>query len=288
VIVLSMLYAFLMMFLRNEEIILGHLSMAMFVGVMSCFTVATLLLLDTLITDIPKRFKRRQLTKDFPTGVITDNLLDILYWVERKDTDWGSSKTAQIILPHLEKIAVALQSLADQMRIGDLATDFWYRQAMNQKADSVRNLKKWVLTPQPQTRTDFQKRISETLIQLLERNWDAFLAPEKPKEDQVDEEDKKAAQSEWRRSFGFRLWRTTRQIIAAFLPLIIVLVWLRYLPPITEPLASYITIFTIVWAVLAILHIIDPTAATEILEPVSKFVGAGLDRTKASKKSADQ
>lgn len=109
-------------------------------------------------------------------ATIVVSLLKIASEIEHATArQWGQSSFSRKLMASLEEIAICLER--DWWRglaASDMKTNEWSRNAASEMAVSIRNLKKWLLTPKPDTITNFRDRIIFNLVAVASGNWDAL------------------------------------------------------------------------------------------------------------------
>jgi hypothetical protein len=135
-------------------------------------------ILDGFIRFIIKKVKNAS----YPDAVLVYGLLQILSQVEKKPKQWADLVFKRQVINKLEEIARCVQyNLPRQLRSGDAGTDSWFKETTKQIAAALREQKKLILTPKPDSRDQFIAELSTNLIQATSGNWDGLkkVKPEK-------------------------------------------------------------------------------------------------------------
>ncbi len=106
---------------------------------------------------------------------IVDGIIEILVYEEAHPGDWARAKHKQHLLFRIEGLAICIeQHLPPRLLSADSDTDAWLKETMKRVATALRDKKKWILTPQENTRDDFLYNIASTLTFFVKGNWDAL------------------------------------------------------------------------------------------------------------------
>jgi hypothetical protein len=185
----------------------------------------------------------------YPDSVLIHHLVDTVYTIERAHQQWTELEVKRAVIANLEAMARCVETdLPRQLATGDVSTDIWLNDRAAQIAAALRSLKKWVLTPMLDTRTQLCERLLQTFAQILSGDWDAL-------ERAVPERVSRPARI--RSVFGATL-RLVRLVVVALLP--VSALWGYQVVTQTElPLPwSSLWLPTIGWAVLTLLILLDP------------------------------
>jgi hypothetical protein len=104
-----------------------------------------------------------------PEAVVADRLFRVLFELDQnKSRDLGSHEVKNSLIDLIESTAVAIETgMVKGSRTADPLTSVWFSNRMGQIAASVRDLKKWVLTPKEDTRPIFKEDLQRYLSKLL-------------------------------------------------------------------------------------------------------------------------
>src|SRR5258708_9902407 len=180
---------------------------------------------------------------------------------------YGDLFREKLVLNSLEEAATYAETyIPSRLRSKDAATDAWFKNSMGQVAASIRDKKKWVLTPKQDTYDILITNITVTLICIVNGNWDALERTDVFK----------GARSQTAPSFLSLLLRIFRTLVVAILPLSGLIVFLL------TPMANALTgttrdIFAILvslWFGITILRSIDKDfdAKFSILNDLRSFL----------------
>lgn len=140
--------------------------------------------------------------------------------------------------------------LPEQLRCGDIVTDAWLKEVMQEAANALREKKRWILTPKADTYGYLTRSLADMLLCVIGGDWDRL---ERIKYAQL------AHPYLWRT----RLFRTISLIVEATLPLLIgigVVVFhpLSNLFPIPGYIDGYLIIGPLFWGIITIVEALDP------------------------------
>ena len=109
-----------------------------------------------------------------PEAVVTDRMFRALFELDQnKSRDLSSHEVKSRMMDLIETTAVAIEvGMVTGCRMGDQATTIWFADRMARIAGAVRDLKKWVLTPKPDTRFHLQRKLADLLVQVIDGRWD--------------------------------------------------------------------------------------------------------------------
>jgi hypothetical protein len=102
----------------------------------------------------------------------------ILTRITKRPSKWGILEIQHELAGRLEIIASCLQHNLPCRLQSDGATDDWLQKMTTQMAAALRDLKKWVLMPKPDTRRQFITRVAETFVHAATGEWDALARSE--------------------------------------------------------------------------------------------------------------
>lgn len=197
----------------------------------------------------------------YPDYVITDRLIRILSLIERNPQRWGELQFKKELVLRLERIASHIaHDLPRQLRNEDAITDIWFADLAIKSAAAMRSLKKWVITPKPDTRDQLIARLARSLTLAATGNWDGL--------EQAQPEIPPGARRPW----FHRLASLLGRLLSAFS--LLILSWvLPYTPlALEQPLAGYLTLVGIGVAVFGITTMLDPSWVDK-LNALKEFMG---------------
>jgi hypothetical protein len=154
--------------------------------------------------------------------------------------------TAQIqfpcgLLALAEDAALCLETIPKRISALDRFSSKWNQQAYRRRASGIRDLKKWVLLPKPETRDYLERELLRVLLLAAIGDWDGLPQADLPQDAPVPF---------WRRTLML-----IRSIVIGAIPLVLVTVFGNKLP---EDFRKYLVGFASIWAVVHLLAGIDP------------------------------
>lgn len=150
---------------------------ALISGVMYFLLVAALSALVIGLSVLIGLYRRRR----YPVADFVDHLMLLLYELEQpKNRDLTQFPIKLRLLANLERAAASVERFRFPLPTGDTVTDAWFNEKTAQIAEAVRSLKRWVLTPKPDTHTHLKTRVALFLELAISGSWDAMpcVAPE--------------------------------------------------------------------------------------------------------------
>ncbi len=211
------------------------------------------ILLSGLTTTLLFRRWRRW---TYPDAVISDHMLQVLQILESPG-EWRSLAKRTEALKHLEDAAFAVEfGLPQRLRAADPVSDLWLRQRALRVAAAIRELKRWVSIPKPDTRTVLVARLKDNLASIARGDLDQLpeADPEKlPKR--------------------IRAMTIVRDSVVAVLPITSLFLLHRWIPSIFDPTAlNWLYAAFIIWAVAKLMAILDPRLTLEAVKSIADLV----------------
>ena len=117
----------------------------------------------------------------YPVADFVDHLMLLLRDLEeRRSQDLTQFPVKLRLFARLERAAASVERIRFLLPAGDMGTDGWFKEKTTQIAEAVRSLKRWVLTPKPDTDTHLKSRVALFLELAISGQWDAMpcVAPE--------------------------------------------------------------------------------------------------------------
>lgn len=178
-------------------------------------------------------------------------------------------KTRAEILANLEEAARSLEAMPAHFPPDDPIHMIWTPNVYGERADAIRDLKKWVLLPLDCTPHDLEAKIRAILLLLVAGNWGALDRVQVPK----------LAPLPW----WERVWYVARPLLIAILPpsLVVGIQWQHIQLP--APLDSWALPISLVWTAMCLLAALDPHFA----EKISTFKDLPSIFTRGSKEGKD-
>src|SRR4028119_850309 len=112
------------------------------------------------------------LRRSHPDALVVSVLSDAVIMVGREPKSWSNLRAKVELMDALERIARILErDIPRHMRTNDVHTDTWIQDRMVRTAAAVREFKKWVSTPQGDTRTALHDALSPILRNFAMGEW---------------------------------------------------------------------------------------------------------------------
>ena len=180
--------------------------------------------------------------------IIIRLLIDILHWIEKYP--WGTPQLVVNLIYNLDEIAtVLLTGVPRRYFQRDISTYLWLKDTNKQMAASTRNLKKWIITPKPDTREHFINWIVNALYCVATGNWDGW--------ERMEMEQLTAPQ------FRARLWYLIKTTLSALIPLALFLT-IQQIWSIDQTLVNTLGVLSFAWAVISLIALFDPQFGTKV------------------------
>jgi hypothetical protein len=211
-------------------------------GIFSLLTIS--IAIDALIYSMTESY----LCNHYAEGLVIHNILLIL-----SHTDFPND--VQYSLDFKIKSTNRLEYAADEienhlpkrLKTQNVKINAWFRMRCKEIAYALREKKKWILTPKPDTSEFFVRSLADFLIHFMQNEWDFLERMEVP-------------QKSIKERIISQLWRILRVLVIGLLP-IAILLWLQSEHLLTID-ANEIGI-AVVWAIVNLLWI-DPSAKDKI------------------------
>jgi hypothetical protein len=159
---------------------------------------------------------------------------------------WNELSWRRRIAIRIESIAQAIESCGVWMRrVGDANSAAWIQQQMARVAAGIRDKKKWLALPKPDTREQLLRAMGETFIALANCDWDSL----------PQQETSLLTRREILRDGVLRLRGV---LISISIPA--ALFWtIQYSPfAFKAPVRDYVTGFLLLWVLVVLLSAADP------------------------------
>ncbi len=190
---------------------------------------------------------------------LTDLLIDSIAYLERARR-WQEGGRKAGMVQHLEGVASCVErDLVWELEPRREDVVLWFRSTLAAKAEAVRQLSRWVLTPKSDTREHLLEELVTLLAASVRDDLDSFpLATE--------------SRVERRRTVWLRFTAAMSSIFSAVVPGAVV--WSAYkVQLLHDPWLGSGVIGSILWACVVVMGLIDP-AYGEHLESVNKLSDA--------------
>ncbi|HEY0097720.1 MAG TPA: hypothetical protein VGB76_02100 [Pyrinomonadaceae bacterium] len=222
------------------------------------FTLQTGFFLPTIfVLSVPGRLFFRSLESRKQAvqtrAFVIDELLNILHRHEEPGYEliWSEFTHRKWLAERLEAIASCMENHFPRYFItGVPEMDRWATLTASEMANGVRATIKWVFAPTRNTREEFKARIVKYFIAALASEWGKF--------DRVTAE--KLSRKEGLRA---RVVSVVTALFTAAVPILLLLL-VRRLQLVAEPLLTYLTVGSYIWAALSLLSHLDPHYNTKL------------------------
>jgi hypothetical protein len=234
-------YGFLQTAQRKHSYILLGLAYA---SIIALYTIILALAFLVAYTSWRRHADRRAMEKR-PQNVVVGALVEVIGICEK---DWDDLKKRGRALILLEQAANSVQhGLSYSMRAYDFDTHAWLLKETEKRAESIRNLKRLICLSSPESRKSLIEQCHTLLRRVLEGNWKDLPTVELPVASSV-------------MPWTVRLGQLARQLLNAFLPLLILFGLQALDVPLKEPAAPYLWAGAVAWALIGVILALDPTA----------------------------
>jgi hypothetical protein len=204
------------------------------------------------MADVLENKHLRSQNRLFPDTRLVGVIVRIAHNVEIYPQSWTDLNFKRWLMANLETAAVICEKyLPRQLRSGDPYTDFWEKEIAQQRAASIRALKKLIISPASDTREKFMAHAASALQSVASGNWENL---------ERSEPDRAQTPRVWRS----RLINFARAIIVSLLPWLLFWLIQQTSFAIDDPLSGYLKIGALVWTILSLLSAFDPTFSAKI------------------------
>jgi hypothetical protein len=177
---------------------------------------------------------------------IVNPLFFILFNTEGNPRRWTDARFRSEINSQLEEAATTVEvALPKILRARDAATQVWAKQKFAEIANSIRELEKWVITPQQDTLHDLRIQVAQRIACIAGGNWDGLARLP------VERVTREVRMLRWKNYAATAL--------VALAPLLLWLVLQETKVEVGSGFGEVITILTFVWAMVVLLQLLDPT-----------------------------
>src|SRR5262249_39412746 len=146
----------------------------------------------------------------------------------------------------------------------------WFRARANRWAAAVFELKKWVLSPMPDTYHHFIDRIASMLVQVIEGTWDRWDSFDMPATNPAAR----------RRVWLVRTGTATRVLIVTFTPAVLLIILQHSRYALSGPAATSAGLIAFAWVGITLLTTLDPAYSGKIavLKDLTGIAGGSVSR----------
>jgi len=184
-----------------------------------------------------------------PEAIIVFNLLLVM-----RRLDQGSLKSffsKPMLVTRLEYAALFIEKYIYKiLKTSDEGTNLWIMERTRQIADGIREKKKWVYTPKPDTAQKLAESLADFLICFLCNEWDSLERVEITKASQK------------KMNWVMQSYTTAQNLTFGLLPLGILL-FLQKTDLVAIPISDSIIGIAVIWAIVSLLWL-DPSAKDKI------------------------
>lgn len=194
--------------------------------------------IDYLISE----WANRQINNKFPETIIVNNILIVMKKLDEGMLSNFYLKT--MFVKRLEYAALYLEKyIYEHLKTTDELTNEWIKERTHQIASAIRDKKKWVYTPRPDTSLYLMRSLADFLIHFLRNEWDFLERVDMPKV---------AQRGIWKA----QALALVRNLIFGLLP-ISTLLLLQYTKIVSKPFSDSIIGIATIWAIVNLLWL-DP------------------------------
>ena len=206
--------------------------------------ILTAVVINRLIT---QRYERFFFDKT-PESIIVFNILFVLHKLDEGSLKSFYSKP--MFVTRLEYAALYMEKyIYKVLKTSDEETNQWIMERTRQIASGIRDKKKWVYTPKPDTAQYLAESLADFLIHFLRNEWDSLERVETPKVPQ-------------KRSWIMQSAAIARSLIFGLLPISILLLF-QETSIVPVPFSDSMIGIAVIWAIVSLLWL-DPSAKDKI------------------------
>jgi len=201
------------------------------------------------LNQLIRRRYDRYIYNNCPEAIIVFNLLLVM-----RRLDQGSLKSffsKPMLVTRLEYAALFIEKYIYKiLKTSDDGTNLWIMERTRQIADGIREKKKWVYTPKPDTAQKLAESLADFLICFLCNEWDSLERVEITKASQK------------KMNWVMQSYTTAQNLTFGLLPLG-VLLFLQKTDLVAIPISDSIIGIAVIWAIVSLLWL-DPSAKDKI------------------------
>jgi hypothetical protein len=207
-----------------------------------------ILLLFSLILNSFIRQWFRQIDHKHPETIIVHNILLVMKKLDEGLLSNFYAKTMLVV--RLEYAAFFFEKyMYQRLQTTDEQTNKWIKERTRQIATSLRDKKKWIYTPKPDTSQYLMRTLADFLIHFLRNEWDLLERLDIPQD---------AQRSGWKDQF----LNVVRNLFFGVLP-IATLLLLQYTKVVKTPFSDSVIGVAIIWAIVNFLWL-DPATKDKV------------------------
>ncbi len=218
-----------------------------------------LLMIATAFSSLRATYSTRR-RQEAAGAQLTHLLIEALAYLEREPRRWLEAGRKRSMVQHLERIASCLEhDMVWELNRQRQDVVLWFRKTLAAKAEAVRQLSRWVLTPKGDTREHLLQQLVTLLAASAREELDSFPLVTESNADR-------------RHTIWLRITELLSTLFSAALPGAVV--WSTHrVNLLVDPWYGYAVISSILWACVVLMGILDPHYS-EHVETVGKIIGA--------------
>jgi hypothetical protein len=227
---------------------------------LASFAIGTTLWLAMAVVFMPFALLREayasQRRREAAGAQLTHSLIAAIEYIERNGRRWQESGYKSTVVYYLENVATCLErDLVWDAALRQKDIVLWFRDTLAAKAEAVRQLSRWVLTPKSDTREHLVQQLVTLMAASVRDDLDSFPV--------VSE-----SHAEKRRTLWLRITSVISSLVSAGVPGAVV--WFAHKLGLADAWFSYGAIASVLWACVVLMGIVDPAYA-EHLESFKKL-----------------
>lgn len=187
-----------------------------------------------------------------PDTLAIERCLNLRLKLHMESQRWHELRWRREISLQIEAIAQSINGCGTALRrIGDETSAVWAESRMARIATSIRDKKKWLVTPRPDTFEELSNAVGQLLVALLNSDWDSLPEMESPSLSKRD-------------LLRAGVLRLRGVLVSVSLPAL--LFWIVQYSPFAfhSPVRDYVTGFLMLWVLVVLLSAADPHYASRV------------------------
>ena len=208
------------------------------------FTIA--LMFMVICSTLSETFGLGYLRRIYPDAYIIHMIIKLIIKLERNPNLWMDIHFRKELILDVEKTALCIEKdLFRNLKSGDKVSDHWLETIARQIATAFREKKFWILTPKVDTYDYLIRNLLDSLINLVEGNWDAL---------EKKEPEKISFKQTW---FDF-MKNTIKVIVVGGIPIFALFLIQNSSLALVVPFRDYAIGGAILWALFTTITTLDP------------------------------
>jgi hypothetical protein len=205
-----------------------------------------------VVSAVPLSLLRSRMFDRVTDGLILYRLIVLMQLVEVHKSEWSEPGFKMKVFSELDRLSYYLADmLSRQYRTRDEMFNLWVTDRGKRMARYVRDLKKCVAMPRPDTQDAFLRAIVQMLTCAGAGVWDEFPTS-----------DDDGAANE-RNRLGTVL-HFLRNLVTALAPISVIMVLNRTGVKVPDPIGPYLALASLIWAVFGTISLLDPLFAARL------------------------